>query len=156
MTTTVGISLGTTFVAPAIGACAIGACAIAMSAGLAQDPTELHEPVRLQADGAFIDTGEHVAHAGPLFADYDRNGVPDLLVGNFRGHIQVYKNVGTRHEPKLESKGLPGRGGLRPRRQGHRDVPGQTPPLRPVHGDILRFRGRRDATSCPRRQRQRQ
>ena len=67
---------------------------------------ELEEPVRLEADGAVIDTGEHIAHAGPLFVDYDGDGAPDLLVGNFRGHIQLYRNVGTKRAPKFKGEGL--------------------------------------------------
>lgn len=66
----------------------------------------LAPPVRLEADGAPIDTGESIAHAGPLVADFDHDGTPDLLVGNFRGTIQLYKNVGTAAAPRYESKGL--------------------------------------------------
>lgn len=67
---------------------------------------DLAPPVRLVADGKPIDTGENIAHAGPLFADFDGDGVRDLLVGNFRGTIQLYKNVGTAAAPRFESKGL--------------------------------------------------
>ena len=67
---------------------------------------DLTKPVRLKAGDELIDTGKYIAHAGPLFSDYDRDGLPDLLVGNFRGHIQLYRNVGTRQAPAFESKGL--------------------------------------------------
>jgi hypothetical protein len=63
-------------------------------------------PVRLKAGEEFIDTGKHIAHAGPLVVDLDANGKPDLLVGNFAGHFQVYMNVGSRSEPLYEDKDL--------------------------------------------------
>jgi hypothetical protein len=63
-------------------------------------------PVRLKAGDELIDTANYTAHAGPLVTDFDADGKPDLLVGNFAGHIQVYKNVGTRAEPVYEDKGL--------------------------------------------------
>lgn len=71
-----------------------------------QDAGRLAPPVRLHAAGAPIDSGEHIAHSGPLVADYDRDGLPDLMVGNFRGHVQLYRNVGTRTAPELAPEGL--------------------------------------------------
>ena len=72
---------------------------------LGEEP-RLDPPVRLKAGEKFIDTGEHIGHAGPLLADLDTDGKPDLLVGNFRGHFQVYMNSGTRAEPAFIDKGL--------------------------------------------------
>jgi len=63
-------------------------------------------PVRLKAGEALIDTGAHVAHAGPVVVDLDGDTLPDLLVGNFRGHVQVYRNVGTRAESAYADQGL--------------------------------------------------
>lgn len=83
-------------------------CLAAAAVGQADD---LAEPVRLKAGSEYIDTGEHVAHSGPLLCDYDGDGLQDLLVGNFRGHIQVYRNAGTDEQPVLESKGLLEAGG---------------------------------------------
>jgi hypothetical protein len=68
-------------------------------------------PVRLKVGEAFIDTADHVGHAGPLVVDLNADGRDDLLVGNFRGHFQVYRNVGTRAEPVYEDGGLLGAGG---------------------------------------------
>jgi hypothetical protein len=67
---------------------------------------EFDGPVRLKAGSEFIDTGRDIAHAGPLAVDLDADGKLDLLVGNFRGHFQVYMNTGTRAEPEYEDKGL--------------------------------------------------
>lgn len=67
---------------------------------------ELEKPVQLKAGDVIIDTGKYIAHAGPLFADYDGDGKADLLVGNFKGHIQLYKNVGTRTAPEFKDEGL--------------------------------------------------
>jgi len=70
-------------------------------------------PVRIEADGQFIDTGKHGGYAGPLVTDYDGDGLPDLLVSSFGGNISFFKNVGTRAEPKfassseLEAEGQP-------------------------------------------------
>ena len=63
-------------------------------------------PVRLKAGNEFIDTGKYIAHSGPITRDLDADGKPDLLVGNFRGHFQVYMNVGTVAEPQYEDRGL--------------------------------------------------
>ena len=85
----------------------------AASAGWADETKgiQFDPPVRLKAGQEFIDTGEHVGHAGPLLADLNADGKPDLLVGNFKGHFQVYMNTGTRAEPVYVAKGLLKAGG---------------------------------------------
>lgn len=72
---------------------------------------EFDPPVRLKAGDEFIDTGEHVAHSGPLVSDLDGDGKADLLVGNFGGHIQVYLNKASREEPQYVEQGLLKAGG---------------------------------------------
>ena len=60
---------------------------------------ELLPPVRLQAEGKVIDTD--IGHAAPFVADFDGDGVKDLLVGQFGvGILWFYKNVGTNSHPK--------------------------------------------------------
>lgn len=72
----------------------------------AQSARGMEAPVRLKAGDAFIDTGAHVAHSGPLLADLDGDGKQDLLVGNFRGNIHVFRNTGTAREPRLVDEGF--------------------------------------------------
>lgn len=61
---------------------------------------EFEKPVRLEAGGKPIDTD--VGHAYPYLYDFDRDGKPDLLVGQFgEGKLRVYRNVGTKAEPKF-------------------------------------------------------
>src|SRR4051794_9371596 len=60
---------------------------------------ELLPPVRLQAAGKPIDTD--VGHAAPFVADFDGDGVKDLLVGQFGdGVLWVYRNLGTDAKPR--------------------------------------------------------
>ncbi len=82
----------------------IAACLLLVAPLSAQQSAQLDKPVRLKADGEFIDTGKDIGYAGPLFVDYDRDGKPDLLVSAFRGNIRFFKNVGTRSAPKFEER----------------------------------------------------
>ncbi len=76
---------------------------LALTAGLsAQSLPQLEAPVRLKADGEFIDTGKDIGHTGPQLRDHDGDGLPDLLVSSFRGNIRFFKNVGTRNKPAFE------------------------------------------------------
>ena len=61
---------------------------------------ELAPPVRVEAAGRPIDT--EVGHAGPFFGDFDGDGVPDLLVGQFgEGILRIYRNEAKSGAPIL-------------------------------------------------------
>lgn len=56
------------------------------------------DPEPLLADGKPIRLS---GDAGPCVADWDGDGVPDLLAGDGAGKLWFWKNVGTRKEPRL-------------------------------------------------------
>ena len=65
-----------------------------------QTEFELDKPFQVLADGEPINV--EVGHAAPFFTDFDGDGLKDLLVGQFGdGKLRVYRNVGTRHEPRF-------------------------------------------------------
>ena len=82
-----------------VGAICMAIAGLISSTALAQD-YQFESPVRLKADGKVIDTGKHVAHSGPAFADINEDGKTDLLVGNFRGTIEYFENTGTMEAPE--------------------------------------------------------
>ncbi len=64
---------------------------------------DLLSPVKIEADGKPIDLGDAVGHAAPFVADFDGDGKFDLLVGEFRGKLRVYRNEGDHQHPVFKS-----------------------------------------------------
>ena len=65
---------------------------------------ELSPPVRVEAAGKPIESGS-VGHAAPFVGDFDGDGKPDLLVGQFAGgQLNVYRNGGTAAQPQLAAE----------------------------------------------------
>ena len=59
---------------------------------------DLEPPIRLRSGDDFIDTD--IGHAAPHIADFDGDGLDDLLVGQFGdGKLRIYRNVGTNKFP---------------------------------------------------------
>ena len=53
------------------------------------------------ANGKPLDV-ERIGHAAPFVGDFYGDGKPALLVGQFSGgKLRVYRNLGTRTEPKF-------------------------------------------------------
>lgn len=60
----------------------------------------LAEPFLAKANGQVIKVD--IGHAAPILADFDGDGLNDLLVGQFgEGKLRIYKNIGTRTAPKF-------------------------------------------------------
>jgi hypothetical protein len=68
---------------------------------LADDASVFEKPVRLEADGKVIDTGDNSGHSGPTMADVDGDGIPDLVVGDFSGKFRVCRNRARSGTPQL-------------------------------------------------------
>jgi hypothetical protein len=68
--------------------------------GLAPD---LAPPVHVLAGGRPLDV-EREGHAAPSVGDFDGDGKPDLLVGQFDGgKLRVYRNTGTAGAPQFDT-----------------------------------------------------
>ena len=68
---------------------AVGSCGMVLGASV-----EFENPVRLTAAGKPIRV-ESPGYAAPCWADIDRDGKSDLLVGQFnKGKIHVFKGLG--------------------------------------------------------------
>lgn len=58
-------------------------------------------------DSVRVDIGSYnPSHADPCFSDWNGDGLPDLLVGDFAGgSIRYFENTGTMSRPKLDDMG---------------------------------------------------
>jgi hypothetical protein len=79
--------------------------AFAVALGFAQTPrneTPLEKPVKILAGKLPLDV-QRSGHAAPFVGDFDGDGLPDLLVGQFTdGKLRIYRNVGTRGQPRFD------------------------------------------------------
>jgi hypothetical protein len=82
----------------------VASLALLAAAAAAQSSPELAAPVRLEADGKVIDMVADIGHAGPQMRDLDGDGVPELLVSNFRGSIRVFASTGDRKQRRFVEK----------------------------------------------------
>jgi hypothetical protein len=74
--------------------------AFALVLAAAATAQQLAAPFRVLADGKPIDVDG--GHAAPFFADVDGDGLRDLLVGQFfKGRCRVYKNIGSKEQPRF-------------------------------------------------------
>jgi hypothetical protein len=70
-------------------------------AGLTWAGPDLQPPFAVQSGGEPINV--EIGHAAPFVADWDGDGVRDLLVGQFGdGRLRIYRNVGTNKEPAFQ------------------------------------------------------
>lgn len=68
--------------------------------GLAPD---LAPPVHVLAGGQPLDV-ERSGHAAPTVGDFDGDGKPDLLVGQYDGGmLRIYRNTGTAAAPVFDT-----------------------------------------------------
>lgn len=65
----------------------------------------LEAPVRVLADGVPIDLSDGAGHSGPLVANVVGDERPDLVVGDLRGRLLVFENVGERTAPRYVARG---------------------------------------------------
>jgi len=71
---------------------------------------DLAAGVKIAVEGQAIDA--KVGHMVPCVADWNADGLKDLIVGQFSdGKIRLYVNAGTAEEPALEDAGFMQAGG---------------------------------------------
>jgi hypothetical protein len=74
--------------------------AAASSAG---ELPELRKPAHVLAAGKPLDV-ERSGHAAPFVGDFFEDGTQALLVGQYHeGRLRIYRNTGTRSQPKYDA-----------------------------------------------------
>ncbi|MBI4879643.1 MAG: hypothetical protein HY812_08300 [Planctomycetes bacterium] len=72
---------------------------------------EFEAPVRLLADGKFLNEVENMLYPSPVLLDVDSDGQRELVCGDLWGRLRVYENVGEEGDTtwgpavKLQSEG---------------------------------------------------
>jgi hypothetical protein len=69
----------------------------------ASESGELRPPFQLQADGKALDV-QRSGHSAPFVGDFYEDGSLCLLVGQYAdGRLRIYRNNGTRAQPRFDS-----------------------------------------------------
>ena len=88
-----------------IGLTAVLVGTLSLALGTTQAPkdhTGLEKPAKILAGKQPLDV-QRSGHAAPFVGDFDGDGLPDLLVGQFAdGKLRIYRNVGTRQQPRFD------------------------------------------------------
>jgi hypothetical protein len=62
---------------------------------------DIEPPVQVKAGGQAIDV-ERGGLTAPCYADFDGDGIKDLLLGDGDGKLRVYHNYGSNSQPQLK------------------------------------------------------
>ena len=93
---------------------ALVGCCFTVWCGPSDDPlrtADLKQPVRVEADGEWIDTGKDIGYAGVTVQDWNGDGLFDLFVTAIRGNVRYFENTGSATEPAFAERDPPEAGG---------------------------------------------
>lgn len=90
----------------------VGATAVAEDNKSGSSTTPFELPIRLKDNDKFIDTGSAWGHSSPCVTDVDGDGLDDLVVGDFGGMFNIYRNTGTAKSPTYVQAGAIQAGGV--------------------------------------------
>jgi hypothetical protein len=80
----------------------LGLSSLAFAAAHVLAASDLAPPFRVQVGDKPVDAS--VGHAAPFVMDFDGDGLPDLLMGQYSDcQLRIYRNVGTKAEPKFKA-----------------------------------------------------
>src|SRR5262245_7158513 len=77
---------------------------VLLASTILADELDVFQPsAHIQAVGKPLDV-ERSGHAAPFVADFDGDGVRDLLVGQYhQGKLRIYRNHGSNAQPRFEN-----------------------------------------------------